>query len=170
MEKESVLCKECGAAGSKGGFHHSQVGDTLCAQCFRTYIRRRVVEERKVPCKKAVSRHTETLAEVRLQAKISTKLIANDIRKAEIARRQHNIELLQTDIEDLDKQLRVLTMTLIRSKYRLICVIPLEQVSLMMCEDCMLRVMEQSRPFAGKSVQSGNVSRLEVASCKCCCM
>lgn len=170
MEKEIVHCHNCGKTGPPGYFHHSKAREPLCSPCFRVYIRIQVYEERKVPGKQSrLSKHSETLVEVRLQAKISAKQIANDIRRAEMARKQHSLEQLQIEIEDLDKQLRALTMTRIHRKYRLICVIPLEQVRVIMCKECILRAEQgQSRRF-GRKTGLGNSSQLEIACCSSKC-
>lgn len=180
MEKEKERCQICEETGFQGWFHHSKAGELLCERCFRADIKRSVLAEVKRP-RKALSRprtavqtaprHTETLSEVRLQAKISAKHIANDIRKAEITRRQAKVESIKTDIENLSQQVQSLTLSLIHLKYQFLCLIPWEQVRNLLCKECLLRHEKgESRRFAKSSIPNESANRQAMDSCRCCCM
>ena len=179
MEKESERCTVCGEVGLQGWFHHSQAGELLCEACFRGDIKRKVLAEVK-RLRRALSRprttvptprHTETLSEVQLQAKVSAKHIANDIRRAEITRRQAKVQSLHTDIADLTQQLQSLKLAIIDRQYKYHCRIPCEQYPNFLCKECLIRLeMGGSRRVTKSSIQNESINREALESCRCCCM
>lgn len=164
----------------QGWFHHSSAGELLCDPCFRGEIKKKVLTEAQRP-RRVLSRSktavrttpcpTETLSKAKLQAKISAKYIINDIRRAEITRKQALIQSLTTDLIALTQEFQSLKLSGIHLQYQYRCRAPCEQITNILCKECVLRLeMGGSRRVSKSSIPNESIHREALESCRCSCM
>lgn len=180
MEKQRQSCQNCGEIWDRQQLHHSKAQETLCNACFRLILKKTVEDDVKAQCQH-LRDHISTLllpttpTEVAIQqAEIATKRLALDIQKAKLVQEQHTMDNLSREIEDLNTELCTLTTERIYKKYRLNCVFPLDQIRLVLCTECTLRLEAGPvrRLFAQNTESEGQTQLVEGECCsaKCSCM
>lgn len=186
MEKQRKSCRSCGEVVEIGRYHHSKEQGTLCSACFRLYLKQSVEDEVKAKCeslRESISALGCPLPSLppsqeiavdkdKLQGKFTILRIAVGIQRAEILGKIRRMDRLNRDINDQNQQLRALAMERIYRKYRLNCVVPLEQVRLFLCTDCVLRLEAPPRRFVQSNGSDGQTNQMEAGCCssKCECM
>lgn len=180
MEKQRQSCQNCGEIWDPQELHHSKAQERLCNACFRLDLKKAVEDDVKTQCQHLRNRISALLSPLTpsevasQQAEIATKRLSLDIQRTKLVQKQHNLDDLSRDIEDLNAQLRSLTMERIYKKYRLNCVVPLDQIRLVLCTECTLRLEAGPvrRLFAQKTESEGQTQQVEEECCsaRCSCM
>ena len=186
MEKQRESCGSCGEVVEIGGYHHSKERETLCSACFRIYLKQSVEDEVKAKgeslreslsslrCALPSPSPSQEIAVCKdgLQGKFTILRIAVGIQRAELLGKIRRVDQLSRDINDQNQQLRALAMERIYRKYRLNCVVPLVQVRLLLCTDCVLRLEAPPRRFVQSNGSDGLTNQMEAGCCssKCECM
>lgn len=185
MEKQRESCGACGEVGEIGGIHHSKEGETLCNPCFRLYLKQSVEDEVKAKCNSlreslsalhssvsSLLSAQETAEKAEFEGKITILRISISIQRAELHTKTRTFDRLTRDIIDQSQQLRTLAMQKMYRKYRLNCVVPLEQVRVLLCIDCVRRLEAPPRRLGRSSGSEEQTNQMEAGCCssKCECM
>jgi len=179
MEQQRLVCQNCGELWELQDLHHSKAHEALCRACFRRVLKKSVEDDVKTQCqflRDSISILLSPLTPKQvaiLQAEVTTKRLAVDIKKAELVQKQRSMDNLCREIEEMDMQLRTLTMERISRKYRLNCVVPLDQIRFVLCSECTLRLGRGPvRRFVQSTESDGRTHQTETGCCsaKCNCM
>ena len=165
MAKNQKNCTICGQSVHKNRIHHSKTGKILCTTCFRAKMREIVKNEVKTESYDAISDGNPTDIPS-FQSLLCTKQLQIHHLQSNLSFKSLQTHQILSEIELLQVDLRELTVQRIDRDYKVSCVMRREQISNLLCPDC---VSKLPAPVIRRSVGSFEVkhNKSEVADKSC---